>query len=590
MVGRPVEASSPPGTERPHVSGHTLASAGQIALLVAAPLILYLINNSWTFVIPRSWIDAFLYTSYFLELRDNIDVFGINYYTSRLPWVLFGHVTYALLPDEAANLSLRFVLVYGSMLGSYVAVWATWRAQTAATLTALLVCTNTAFLWSARWDYVDGAGITQLLLALGCLSLAASGTRPAVWSFAGGVLALTALSTNIVLVLPVALLVSWLAGVTWITAEGEARAVLERLTWMAAGAVVAFVFFGLLNVYLGGDFNYLLPQIEAARTLDPSTYTTPPLKGAGWVLFPLVVAAGALSLLARVAVLYRAERRTPDAGTLKATLAALLCLIMLGAWLFAQFALDRPLLNFAYYANFVLPFSFLALGGIIAVSKERSAASATRSLALVAAALVVVVLPFIVDPLDFAASCPQRCLDWQPMLLLAVTVGSSLAILVWDRSLAAGAIVVALYAMLNVGSADRGAFEFDRGRRGHFEQMALLRFDAASAIRDQEQRNDTFIWYGETENFGPIFTEIASMHMWNLRLAGSRFPQHIALPSGTRVVIATQEQRDTVLARANETLRSENRHAVLETEMPVRRGRHELNLFFVRIAEGPGSQ
>lgn len=559
-----------------------------LLLIAAAPLLLYLINDSWTFVTPNSWVDPFLYTSYFLDLGENIRSYGFPYYVSRLPWILFGHGAYSLLPSEAANLFLRFSLIYGAVFSTYSIVWNTWRSRASATIAALLVCTNVAVLWSISWNYVDGPAIVLVLMSCACLTRAAKGTMWVPWSFVGGAFALMALSTNLILVIAAGLLGAWLAGLSWLNGHGSVRAIALRLGLMAAGVGIAFVVFGLVNVYLGGPFNYLDSQIQTARSARASDYSSPPLSEAGFLVFPLLAAVACLSLLARLAALRRMREGSSGLGLdiKQAALAAAVSLTMSGLWVSMQLLRDMRLLNFSYYANFMLPFAFVAIGGVIAVVEDRTSLLQTWRFPLTAGVLLVLLAPFLFAPLRVMNGCPAECLDSPTTIFATVALAVVLCVLLWDRSLAYAGGALMLFAILNVGVNDGRALQFDSRTRDFEHELARLRFDADAIVRSRDHENNTFFWYDDKDAFNAISAEVIAMSMWNERLISRDFPQHPPALIGARIRIPSANPAVSVLQKANLSLAANNEHAELEYEAVLRRDNLTYYLVFVRIAEG----
>src|SRR3954452_19914785 len=74
-----------------------------VAMIGCLPFVILAINNSWAFVLPAEWIDAFVYTGYFLDLKHHLKIFPDAYYGTRLPWILLGTAVHWLLGFELAQ-------------------------------------------------------------------------------------------------------------------------------------------------------------------------------------------------------------------------------------------------------------------------------------------------------------------------------------------------------------------------------------------------------------------------------------------------------------------------------------------------------
>src|SRR5580765_9046317 len=52
---------------------------------------------------PAGFLDPWIYTGYFTNFTDLVTRFGMPYYVSRLPYVLFGRAVYAVFTPWVAN-------------------------------------------------------------------------------------------------------------------------------------------------------------------------------------------------------------------------------------------------------------------------------------------------------------------------------------------------------------------------------------------------------------------------------------------------------------------------------------------------------
>src|SRR4051794_23944621 len=102
------------------------------AALLALPFVVLLVNDSWTFLQPISTIDPWVYTGYFFNLHQHLNVFPNTYYGSRLPWLLLGNAVHSVFAPATATIVLRLLLYYGGTVSLYVIVRALWHNRTAA--------------------------------------------------------------------------------------------------------------------------------------------------------------------------------------------------------------------------------------------------------------------------------------------------------------------------------------------------------------------------------------------------------------------------------------------------------------------------
>src|SRR5262249_52954355 len=128
----------------------------EVWLLLGLPWLLLLINCDWAVVDPLSgWLDPWIYTGFFLNLRHHLHLFPGTYYGSRLGWVIPGYVVHHAFSPVVANYILRLALFYGTILPLYFVLRETVHRR-AALVGAMMMGCYTWFLFSIGWDYVDG--------------------------------------------------------------------------------------------------------------------------------------------------------------------------------------------------------------------------------------------------------------------------------------------------------------------------------------------------------------------------------------------------------------------------------------------------
>jgi hypothetical protein len=102
--------------------------------------------------------------------------FRDTYYSTRLPWLLPDFALHTLLPPLAANYALHLTFFYLLLLSTYALV-ASGANRSVAFVTTVMMALNPFLLTSFSWDYVDGAGIVYLVIAL-CSMERAARARP----------------------------------------------------------------------------------------------------------------------------------------------------------------------------------------------------------------------------------------------------------------------------------------------------------------------------------------------------------------------------------------------------------------------------
>jgi hypothetical protein len=286
-----------------------------------------------------------------------------------------GHLAYRLLPSLAANWILH-LSVYFLAIFSFYSVAARTISRRSALLGALMFGANPFTLQAMGGDYVDGAGIAYSLLALALLARAAAEARPSRWLVLAGAALAALVYTNLVWVTFVPLFCSLyvFARRGPMAGGGSLRRVLRALLAVVVGALLLTFVLGAANVYYGGRFWFYVPSVRVTLSLTraPNPWLRPVgdwLPQAYWLVWP------ALGILCAVfyGVRKLRERREPlpptPAGPKAAMPAAaggirdgawpLSCFVMTGIFILLQYR-GQPMLQLAYYADYLLPLAFLA--------------------------------------------------------------------------------------------------------------------------------------------------------------------------------------------------------------------------------------
>src|SRR3954453_23718107 len=130
----------------PQTMRQRLAAAQDLLIVLLLPLVLYAVNDSWTYVRPQGFIDNYLYLGYMGDLKAYISEFGPTYYGSRLPQLLPGAVLHEAFSTGTASLLTRFLVFYVAAFSLYGLTLAVWRNRTASLVTVALFCLQAYFL------------------------------------------------------------------------------------------------------------------------------------------------------------------------------------------------------------------------------------------------------------------------------------------------------------------------------------------------------------------------------------------------------------------------------------------------------------
>jgi hypothetical protein len=560
-----------------------------IIALALLPFVLLLVNDSWTFVSPAGWVDAYLYTGYMTDLKHYLGDFGPTYYGSRLPWLLYGSAIHSLFSYDTANLVLRFSLFYGGTFPLYVIMRALWQNRLAATVSALVLATHPSFLGAISWDYPDGVCIVLMLLTVMCLTLACRARPWPLLLALAGFLATTTLSNQLFLVLllpPIA--GSWFLLINW---RWGKRPLSQSVAWGAAGACAAFIAYGLANMHLVGRFDYLRPQIEA-RHLDGYAYGTRGwawLNHAGWLAFPTLGVAISLALLLLAA--WRWFRgRSLGAVTAPDYAGACAGLIMLETTVvLVGFQLLRgPILQFVFYASYFIPFVFLAVGA--AIASGLSQIPRRWWLPVVGLVAMIQLAPLKHDDLlsvpRFIGLDSVTHFNSNGRALLLIAGGTLLVVSTVARRAPLGLLALVALSLAGVLFSDeRMLLGSNRGTAKSLSQMVR---DATVVIDRFNPNGDVRYWYDSiADPLSGVFRGIASTHLYQYRLVSENFPlltfpgrdQPSELVPGETIAILSSSDRALQAATA---AASQVGLDVLHSQT-VRRGKDAFNLIIVRV-------
>jgi 4-amino-4-deoxy-L-arabinose transferase-like glycosyltransferase len=140
--------------------------------ILALPL-LVLWHRDDALYTPPWFSDPWFYLGYFQNLVDfKRDLYPNAYFGSRLSWILLGSAVHWLFAPVIAN----FILHTGVLLVASLSFFTILRRAVSAraAFLATLVFSMHPWLWAATgWDYVNGAGIAYLLVAMAALTRAA---------------------------------------------------------------------------------------------------------------------------------------------------------------------------------------------------------------------------------------------------------------------------------------------------------------------------------------------------------------------------------------------------------------------------------
>lgn len=558
-----------------------------LVAVILFPLVLVLVNNSWALLWPLGWIDPYLYTGYFLDLRHHIEHYGPTYYAARLPWLLLGNAVFSVFEPVTASYVLRFILIYAAAFSMFVTIRLLFASNLAATLTALLLVGHSRFLGAVGWDYVDGFGVTMALVALAALTVAARTPYRAAGFLVAGVAAVMLVSANTFGASLLPVLGLWYL---MIADRRRPRDLALAMMLTASGSAVSLLGLCVANWYLGGNFWYFESQVNVSIELAPVTgnWGAPRLR---WLSrphlgLPIAVAAASLVTLGVVGLQY-ARTRTLAEGQRILGAAAVQMLFVVGGFLVAQYRVI-PALQWTYYATFLIPSTFLVMGATIGYATRQMEGRWQGSLILVAAALLLI--PFAYQDGTLLYTCSGTCNLLGSTALFVAAAGVAFVALVHLKSKAVLIVMLAVFSVLNVRMADLQVAPVPRQPEMHDRARAV--FDARDVVAALNRDGSLLFWYDAREPYGGIYRAVASMHLLNYRLLGEVYPrisprQSVVLADrirpGTTVALFSEGEPD--LAPGLESLSNLQLDARVIERTTVRQGEVSFQVTFLRLDE-----
>jgi hypothetical protein len=459
---------------------------------------------------PSSSIDPWLYTALFTNFHEVYEHFSTTYYAARLPWIVPGRVVYDLLPLDAAYWVLHGLAFCGGVAALFFLV-RRYLGLAAAVVGAGTLALTPMFWNAQRWDYIDGAMITYLLLGL-CFGLpVATGPRRAASLAAAGVFFAAAVTTNLL-----AGLFALIYPVVYVFVQ-PATGLRERMVLalkdliaFVAGAAVLVVSLGLHARANGGQFWFFEPQIDVIRGGVVGTSKIP---GYEWLrLEPRLLVPVFLVLVATPLLIARG--RAPSARFAAGSIAGMAFLTAaIYGW---EFFAGGAVLDYTYsFSGFAIAISLgmAAIAGLVLAREQTQWTHfGAAGLAMGAGVLALGLIYYSERP-EWTGRTGTR-ISLVLMLVAAVVIVGALVsqaprVRAVAAALAIGAVAFASHFAIN-SSSEIFAYSYTAPESRNLYHAAL---DTVELVKNSTAPNDplpTFWYRGDN----PDFTSIQSMYYY----------------------------------------------------------------------------
>ncbi len=556
-------------------------------LLASLPLVQAALDRRWLF--DGFGRDPWIYYGYFRFARVYLKEAWNEYYSSRLSVILPGYAVRELLPAVPANLVLHLGL-YACAIAAFHGSTRIYSGRRGALLASLVLGCQPFFLQAIGSNYVPGFGLTYYLLALAAVAAAAgrpAGRTAGILLAMAGAAAVAVVAANLFYALYLPLLA---AHYLVLNHQGGRQRLLPAALWAAGGGAAAFAALDAAGWLWGhGSKLFLKPTITWLWSFSqqPSIFKHPLADWApraGWLVFPTIVLAGSLAVLARrpwvrpsltpsdapgggaagavSGATGEPSRRLPgdgDGGGGGAGVRVFAQLQYLALFaVLAAFELEPHgvTLEYFYYAVLLLPPACLALACQLAPIVDRLTPRVFGGLAVGTAAVLA--------PVGVALPQPWAT-GTIPSIALPLAAGAvAVAVVAAGRrglrpaSLVVASLLTSLLLTNNLSqSASHGGYD-DSSR--FFRQVD----DTLSRLQAADPSLRLRLWYSMDEEDGYFYDSLACAWRLCARLVTFRFPDVAAgrmcggqrLLPGTKVAVLSQRPPPAAAAAAERSLAS----------------------------------
>jgi len=317
-----------------------------LLIIFGLPFLLLTISDNWMF--PGPGIDPWYYFGYFVNFEQYLPTFfPIVYHGSRFSWVIPGYLANQLFSPVIANYVFHLSFYYATVISLYLILKYT-VGRHVGLFTAVLLGSYFYFLKAIGSNYVDGGGIAYLLLTTLMLTLAVKFAYQYLWLFLAGFFYGALVYTNLFLVsfTPSLMIYYWMLP--------KRHSILNRWLAFMAGLVTITLLFSLIHYLITKNFffyqpsiNFILNNLNQANPWKAPSYawvTTAP-----WLILPILI------LLTNMVFLIKSQHH------FFSSIFSIYFVLNLSIFVFLE-ARGLPVLQFPYYASYLIPVTFLALG------------------------------------------------------------------------------------------------------------------------------------------------------------------------------------------------------------------------------------
>ena len=328
--------------------------------------VLYAINfsvNSWMFwEHPNSsYIDKWIYVGYFRYLGDFIHYFGLTpYYSGRISWIMPGYIINALFPALTAHYLLHLIMLVCVALSLFYIVKILFDNQTAC-ITTLLMLFYPEFIKTIGSDYISSALITYMLLTLLALTIGAKFNHWKLSLIFGGIFCASMIYANMFAVIFLPFIFAFYI---IINRQYNKNPFSKSLLYFSLGSVLITCVFGIFLYLTSGQFDFISEQFSRLifYSVVDSVYDIPILMWFGKAPYLILSISGFIGGCLFLIINHLKKNTLPQLT--KFLIVNFICLFIV--FFILQIKPNpAPVLQYSYYACYLIPFLFLALAAIL---------------------------------------------------------------------------------------------------------------------------------------------------------------------------------------------------------------------------------
>ena len=539
-------------------------------LIALLPALILPWNASYIYT-PVGYLDPWIYYGYMRHLGAMKALFPNTYYGSRLSWILPGALVRWVLPAVPANYVLHLAVFFTAVFSLYWILKQAFGARVAV-LSAICMAVYPYFWSAVGGDYVDGAGIAYYLLTMALVFSAARQPRRYIPLIAAGAAYAGVIYSNLVWV---AFSPAFFGFYLWSLAETGARnvwkAIFRFILWFGLGWAAVSVALGTANQMLEGNFWFYAPSLRFARSMagiknpwKADSYAW--LVDGYWLILPFLGCLAALVVCAR---LWRGGR-----GDLRLFF-ALNMFYSAGVLIYME-ARGNPVLQYMYYASYMIPSAVLVLGPVLFASVSALRESSFRLLLGAALGISLCSWAFTNHPaISGFTSAHQKA-----MLVAGIgIVGAGIALARYSRAALLGLTGLALIwvvPQISSGVVTNAAEEYRRIAAG---------MDAIEQVRDGQALK---FWFDGNDTYLKEFNSLNSCYLWAYSRINFQFPlleKTAEFEDGTLIVVPSS--KPDVAAEAAAAFSGRTSVAIPAGRTRIESGGRGYWLHFFRIGPDP---